>query len=230
MKPSLKSCAEIRFLEVFVKSSSRNFRKGMTLIELAVVTAVLSVLLTGIFGTYYTALKIARDASPKNGTTRQNMFYALENIRSSFAQTFYVDGQKRLIFIGKNESVTGKRLDKVVFAANHANSEETGTPGVREVSFFLKPMPDEQDLYLLIRREDEMVDMNPESGGVEHVLLEYVLSFQLKYSQRGDKWLDEWSSRDTKRVPKLIRIEIVALVGDVEMKYEALATPGLYYK
>jgi len=202
----------------------------MTLIELAVVTAVLSILLVGIFGTYYTALKISRDTNPKNGTTRQNILYALENVRSSLAQTFFIDGHRRLIFIGKNETALGKRLDKVVFAANHVNAEETGTAGVREVSFFLKPMPNETEFYYLIRREDEMVDSSPESGGVEHILLDYVISFQLKYSQRGDKWIDEWNSKDTKRVPKLIRIEIVALVGENETKYEALAAPGLYYK
>lgn len=206
------------------------FRKGLTLIELAIVTLVLSVILVGIFGTYHTTLKISRESSPQGGTTRKNILYALENVRASFSQAFYIEGHRRLIFIGKNEEIAGQRLDKVVFAANHPNAEETGTPGIREVSFYTKPMPNEPELYYLIRREDEMVDTNPEAGGVEHVLLEYVVSFQLKYSQRGDKWLDEWSSRDSKRVPKLIRIEIVALVGDTEMRYEALASPGLYYK
>lgn len=210
--------------------SKFKLRKGLTLIELAIVTLVLSVMLVGIFGTYHTALKISRESSPQGGTTRKNILYALENVRASFAQAFYVEGHRRLIFIGKNDGVAGQRLDRVVFAANHPNSEETGMPGVREVSFYTKPMPNDPELYYLVRREDEMVDVNPESGGVEHILLEYVISFQLKYSQRGDKWLDEWSSRDSKRLPRLIRIEIVALVGNNEMRYEALAAPGVYYK
>jgi general secretion pathway protein J len=210
----------------------RGLRSGLTLIELAVVTAVLSVLLTGIFGTYYTAMKISRNSSPIGGTNRQAIFFALENIRSSFAQTYFVDGHRRLIFIAKDGGVAGQRLDIVNFAANHPNAEETGTVGVREVSFYTRSMndPDYPDLYYLIRREDEMVDMQPESGGLEHILLDHVISFQLKYSQRGDKWVDEWNSRDTKRVPKLIRIEIVAKVGDEPMKYESLAAPGLHYK
>jgi general secretion pathway protein J len=208
----------------------KNFRSGMTLIEISIVVMILSVIFTGIFGAYYSAIKISRASSPKNGTDRQNMLYALENIRSTFAQTYFAEGQKRLIFIGKNDGLLGQRTDRVVFAANHPNSEETGTPGIREVSFFMRQMKSDSEYYYLIRREDEMVDKDPETGGVEHVLLEHVKSFQLKYSQRGDKWLDEWNSRDMKQIPKLIRIEIVALVGENEIKYEALAAPGVFLK
>ncbi|HNK95696.1 MAG TPA: prepilin-type cleavage/methylation domain-containing protein, partial [Leptospiraceae bacterium] len=39
-----------------------------------------------------------------------------------------------------------------------------------------------------------------------------------------------WSSADLKKIPKLIRIELIALVGDTELKYETLAYPGLYFK
>ncbi|HNH10006.1 MAG TPA: type II secretion system protein GspJ [Leptospiraceae bacterium] len=213
-----------------MKSLSRNLRRGVTLIELAVVMAVLGVLFVGIFSAYHTSLKISRASDPKHGTSRQNIFFALENIRSTFAQIYLIEGQRRLVFIGKNEGVQNQRLDRVVFAANHPNSEETGRPSVREVSFFLRPMKQNSEFYYLIRREDEMVDRDPESGGIEHILLDHVVSFQLKYSQRGDKWVDEWNSRDTKKIPKLIRIEIIALVGDTDMKYEALANPGMFYK
>ncbi|MCB1178917.1 MAG: prepilin-type N-terminal cleavage/methylation domain-containing protein [Leptospiraceae bacterium] len=216
-------------MKLFLRNKSR-FRKGITLIELAIVIAILSVLFAGIFGAYYSAIRITKSSSPKNGTDRQSILYALENIRSTLTQTFFAEGHRRLIFIGKKDGLLGQRTDKVVFAANHPNAEETGKPAIREVAFYCKEMGSGSELYYLIRREDEMVDRTPESGGVEHVLLEHVKSFQLKYSQRGDKWVDEWSSRDMKQIPKLIRIEIVALVGNNEIKYESLANPGLFFK
>ncbi|MCB1141809.1 MAG: type II secretion system protein [Leptospiraceae bacterium] len=209
---------------------TRRFRSGFTLVELTIVIALLSVIFTGIFTAFSTALNISRRASPTNGTNRQSIFFALENLRSTFSQTFFIDGHKRLVFIGINEGTKNARRDKVVFAAYHQNAEEVGLPAIREVSFFLRPMEDKEELFYLIRREDEMVDKNPFSGGLEHVLLDHVVSFQLKYSQRGDKWEDDWNHRDKKKIPKLIRIEIIALVGNVEMKYESLSFPGLYYK
>ena len=209
---------------------SLKLRTGLTLIELSIVVALLGVIFTGIFSTYYTALKISRNTAPKGGTSKQNIFFALENVRSTISQTYYVDGHRNLVFIGKTDGVQGARRDKIIFAANHPNSEEIGSPAIREVSFFLKPMENKQEEFNLIRREDEMVDKDPLNGGIEHILLEHVTSFQLKYSQRGDKWQDEWDTKDVKKVPKLIRIEIIAVVGDTEMKYESLAYPGIFFK
>ena len=209
---------------------SLKLRTGLTLIELSIVVALLGVIFTGIFSTYYTALKISRNTAPKGGTSKQNIFFALENVRSTISQTYYVDGHRNLVFIGKTDGVQGARRVKIIFAANHPNSEEIGSPAIREVSFFLKPMENKQEEFNLIRREDEMVDKDPLNGGIEHILLEHVTSFQLKYSQRGDKWQDEWDTKDVKKVPKLIRIEIIAVVGDTEMKYESLAYPGIFFK
>ena len=229
----------IKNIRIFFLANYSNFktrkltsklRIGLTLIELSIVVALLGVIFTGIFSTYYTALKISRNTAPKGGTSKQNIFFALENIRSTISQTYYVDGHRNLVFIGKTDGVQGGRRDTIIFAANHPNSEEIGSPAIREVSFFLKPMENKQEEYNLIRREDEMVDKDPLNGGIEHILLEHVTSFQLKYSQRGDKWQDEWDTKDVKKVPKLIRIELIAVVGDTEMKYESLAHPGIFFK
>ncbi|MCC5815660.1 MAG: prepilin-type cleavage/methylation domain-containing protein [Leptospira sp.] len=203
----------------------------MTLIELAIVVALLSVLFTGIFTTFFMALKISREADPPGGSSRKDILYAMENIRSAISRTYFFESQKRLVFIGKNEGVTGSRLDRVVFATAHPNSEDTGKPSVREISLYLKKMEDVlDDRFYLIRREDDMVDDFPLSGGVEHILLEDVKSFQLKYSERGDKWLDEWNSMTNKKIPRLVRIEIIALVGRKYLKYESLAHPGILFK
>ncbi|MCE9500535.1 MAG: type II secretion system protein GspJ [Leptospira sp.] len=213
-----------------MKIFSAKYRKGVNLVELAVVMMVLGVLFTGIFGAYYTALKISQNSSPKNAAAKRDVFTALENLRSSFAQAFFLPGQKRLIFIAKGEGPIGGRRDTVTFASSHANSEETGNPAVREVSFYLKKMTKNDDYYYLIRREDEMVDQNPEKGGLEHIILEYVKSFQLKYSVRGDKWQDEWDTKDTQKIPKLIRVELIVKTGNKEQRFETLSYPGIYFK
>lgn len=211
----------------------QKIRRGINLVELAVVIMILGVVFTGIFAAYYTALKITRESDPKNGTSRFEIIFALENLRSALSQTYYITGSpvhKRLIFKGKKDNDSECRTDRIVFAANHANGEETGQPGVREVAFYLMKMNNETDYYKLIRREDEMVDVRPLSGGTEHTILEYVRCFELKYSRLGSSWDDEWDSTKTKKVPRLVRVKLVALVGYVEVKYEALAFIGLHTK
>lgn len=159
----------------------RTFRTGTNLVELAVVIMILGVLFTGIFGAYYTSLKITKNVRPTGGTDRKSLLFAVEHVRKTFAQTFYIPGHKRIIFKGKGDGSPGERRDYVTFAAHHAGAEEAGMPAIREVSFYLKKMGEDGIYYYLIRREDEMVDKDPYRG-VEHILLDHVSSFQLKYS------------------------------------------------
>ena len=205
-------------------------RRGLNLIELVIVIGILSTIFVGIFSTYYTALKITNTSAPKGGTTRKDIIYSIENVQSTLAQAFYIQGVKRLVFRGKGEGNPSERTDKVIFAANHPGAEDIGLPAIREVAFYLKKMPESNGYYYLIRREDEMVDASPLRGGIEHVLLDHVKSFQLKYTSIGDKWLDAWDTSLTNKLPRLIRIEIIAIVGKQEVKYESLAFPGLFFK
>ncbi len=209
-----------------------NKRKGFTLIEISIVVMVLGSIFTGIFMVFYTSNKIARKGASEKGANRKDILYAIENIRSSIARTYFIDNQRRVLFVGKSEGVTGERNDRIVFCSANPNAEEEDSASVREVSFYLRKMekPKRPDLYYLIRREDEMVDNFPTQGGIEHILLENVKSFQLKYSERGDKWAEDWNSRTTKKIPRLVRIEIISLVGNAFLKYESLAHPVILFK
>lgn len=211
-------------------SKSLTYRRGLNLIELVVVVMILGVIFSGIFATYYTAMQISKNSAPKKGTSRKDIIFSIENIRNTFTQAYYFSGNKRLIFKGKGDGEAKERRDKVIFAAHHTSAEDLGLPAIREVAFYLKPMSNNDKYYYLIRREDEMVDAYPLKGGTEHVLLDYVKSFQLKYASQGEKWVDAWDSALTNKLPRLIRIEIIALVGKTEVKYESLAFPGLYFK
>ncbi|TGL77999.1 prepilin-type N-terminal cleavage/methylation domain-containing protein [Leptospira yasudae] len=205
-------------------------RKGFTLIEISIVVMILGVIFTGIFSTYYTSLRISRESSSPGGAAKRDILLAMENIRSTLAMTYFHQTQRRLIFIGRNDGRGLDRRDRLDFAATHPNSEETSMPEVREVSFYLKPMLDTPDYYALIRREDEMVDRYPKSGGTEYTLLTHVKSFQLKYSRTGAKWEDEWDSKLTKVLPRLIRVEMIVNSGKKEVRYETLAFPGILFK
>jgi general secretion pathway protein J len=207
-------------------------RKGFTLIEISIVVMVLGSIFSGIFMVFYTSNNIARKGASEKGANRKEILYAIENIRSSIARTYFIDNQRRVLFVGKAEGASGERNDRIVFCSSNPNAEEEDSASVREVSFYLRKMekPKRPGLYYLIRREDEMVDNFPTQGGIEHILLENVKSFQLKYSERGDKWAEDWNSRTTKKIPRLVRIEIISLVGNAFLKYESLAHPVILFK
>ncbi|MDF3821522.1 type II secretion system protein GspJ [Leptospira sp. 96542] len=212
----------------------RRIRKknGFTLVEISIVMMILSVLFMGLFTVFYTSNKIAFKGSAKKGANRKDILYAIENIRSTITRTYFIDNQKRILFAGKKEFFSNANNDRLAFATSNPNAEEEGQSSIREVSFYLRQMPNPklEGLMYLIRREDEMVDVFPTQGGVEHILLENVKSLKFLYSERGDKWVEDWNSRTTKKIPRLVRFEIVALVGNAFVKYESLAHPGILYK
>ncbi|EPG67278.1 type II secretion system protein GspJ [Leptospira wolffii] len=222
-------------------SSRRKFRSrrsGFTLLELSIVAALLGSLLVMVFGTYTAILRVTRDNIRSEGADREKAISAVENIRSSLSMAFYFQTEKRLVFVSKRDrkSEDGKKHPGestndhfIVFAAIHPNSEETALPEVREVEYFLQKM-EGSDLYKLVRREDEIVDKFPFSGGQEYVLLENVKNLSFKFSRTGSKWEEEWDSRETKNIPRLIRIELIANLGNEERRFETLAFPGMLLK
>lgn len=218
--------------------SRKGRRAAFTLIELAIVAALLGSLLVMVFGTYTAILKVTRDNIRSEGADREKAIAAVENIRSSLSMAFYFQTEKRLVFVSRRDrkSEDGKKRPGestndhfIVFAAVHPNSEETALPEVREVEYFLRKM-DGSDYYKLIRREDEIVDKYPFAGGQEYELLDNVKNLSFKFSRTGSKWEEEWDSRETKNIPRLIRIELIANLGNQERRFETLAFPGMLLK
>ncbi|PJZ68528.1 prepilin-type cleavage/methylation domain-containing protein [Leptospira perolatii] len=212
----------------------RSKRSGFTLLELSIVAMLLGSLLVLVFGTYTSLLRISKAASDSGGATKEDAMLALENLRSTLSMAYFLQSEPRLIFVSRKERKDGKkhpgeRGQHIVFAAVHPNSEETSLPEVREVEFFIKDLGEDNGLAL-IRREDEIVDRYPFSGGQDYTLLENVKSLSFKFSKTGSKWDDEWDSREAKSLPRLIRIEMIAKIGKDERRFETLAFPGILLK
>ncbi|TGL59406.1 type II secretion system protein GspJ [Leptospira sarikeiensis] len=213
-------------------------RSGFTLIELTIVAALLGVLLGMVFGTYATILKVTRPNASTEGVDREKAISVIENIRSTLTMAFYFQTEKNLVFVSRRgrKSEDGPRHPGestkdhfIVFAAVHPNSEEVSLPEVREVEFYLK-QKDGTDYYTLMKREDEIVDRYPFTGGQEYELLDNVKALSFKFSKTGKEWEEEWDSLQRKSIPRLIRIEIIANMGNKERRFETLAFPGMLLK
>ena len=207
-------------------------RKGLTLIEIAIVILLISIIFTGLFTSYTTALQITKDFLPEEGVETSDIFYTINNIRNSFSMAYINSNEERLIFVGVPKGEKFKRKDTVNFSSIHSNALVSNSNEIREVGFYLKKMDLEnlENYYYIIRREEAMVDKKPKEGGIEYILLEYVKSLQFKYSRNGKKWQDDWDSKLNSGLPRFIRIEIIALVGKKNKRYETLAFPNLLFK
>ena len=207
----------------------KNFRlrSGFTLAELAIVILILSILLLVVFSVVGGIIRISSQTSPVRESKRQ-AFFALQNLKSSIDQAYYRRGSQRLWFVARKDGVEGSRNDRLTFAAVHSGAEDIGAPAVREVSYYLREQKGGN--YTLIRREDELVDEKPGKGGAHYKILKNVVSLQFQYSSNQKDWLDTWDSRQKRRLPPLVQIELKIEILGKEHTFRALARPGMNIK
>ena len=210
--------------------SAPGVRRGLTLVELTIVVLLVGLLMSLLFGSMFGLTQITSQASPIS-IQRGRAFLALDNIRSAVDQVFFHRDTDRLWFLGTREGSGERRFDRLTFSAVHANADRVGVPAVREVSYYLKEMPDQNEtLYTLYRREDSMVDDEPGQGGQHYELLQNVVSLMFRYTLNGRDWEDNWDSTKRRRIPRMIQIQLRVKIGPRIAKFETLSQPGLYIR
>lgn len=213
----------------------RSSRAGFTIAELVIVVLLIGFLFSMMFGVIFGLTQVTTMSSPSS-VAKAAGFLALENLRSSIDQTYFQRDIKRLIFLGKKDGSGERRLDQLTFAAVHPNADSLGVPAVREVSYYLvEEEKDPEDLndtqtYVLIRREDEMVDDKPGEGGNHYPLVRGVLSLKIRYSLNGKDWKDDWDSTRLRRMPRMVQIQLRIQAGNRSIRFETMAQPGLYIR
>ncbi len=208
--------------------SRRDLRLGFSLAELAIVILILGIILTVIFSVMSGLVGITTRTNPSQ-EIKKTASFALQVIKSSIDQTYFISNYKRLWFVGTKDGYDGARKDRLTFASVLSGAEDLGASAVREVSFYLKPN-DRGGLFSLMRREDEIVDDEPGKGGNHYVLLANVSSLGFRYQTETKDWVENWDTREKNRLPLLIEIEIIIKTSFKEFKFKTLSRPGINVK
>jgi general secretion pathway protein J len=197
-------------------------RSGFTLIELALVIATMSILFIVMFSVNFTVSKITKNTIPLS-QNRSKALLTLNLIQNSIRMTFYFPEIEKTVFYGKSNGNEGERKDQLTLTTVSTGSPLAGGGIVKEVSYYFK----DNKIYI---REDQIVDDQPYVGGNHYLLLDNVKSFQLSYSLNGVDWQDNWSSKATRRIPRLVKIQIIIKSEGKDEVLETIAIPGLYLK
>lgn len=198
------------------------FRYGFTLIELALVIAAMSVLFIVLFSVNFTVSRISKKTTPIS-LNRSQALLALNLIQNSIRMVYFFPEIERTVFFGKSNGFEGQRSDQLTLTSASKGSFMAGGGIVREISFYLK----DNILYI---REEPFVDEQPYVGGNHYKLLENVKSFKVDYSLNGIDWQDNWSSKATRRIPRLVKIQIIVDNEGKQETYETISIPGLYLR
>jgi len=197
--------------------------RGMTLLEVLVAVAVLSLVATLIYGAFdgmsrtRTSISAIDDRYHQGRQAIARMSRELQSAFLSLHQPINLANAVRTTaFVGKNQG-SSDRVDFTSFSHRRLlrNSHESDQ---NELSFFVARNPNDSSRYDLVRREQKDSDLAPTRGGVVNVLAEDVESFELKYLEpMTGEWVETWDSTQAagqlNRLPLQVKIRLVLKGG-----------------
>jgi general secretion pathway protein J len=197
----------------------RSSERGLTLLEVLIAVAVLtlvSIMIYGAFSTINRGKQNAGQLADRYRLARLAMTRMSRELSSAYVSA-HVAATPALItritaFIG-----TSKRVDFDAFAHRRILKDSHESDQC-ELSYFVATDPKNSQQYDLARREQIIIDDLPGKGGASTILVDDVDSFSLRYlDPLTGLWTDSWDTTSTAaqfgRMPLQVEIKLVMKGG-----------------
>ncbi|HEU4412428.1 MAG TPA: type II secretion system protein GspJ [Polyangiaceae bacterium] len=197
---------------------ARSRRRGLTLLEVLVSIAIMAMVSLLAYGAFDGLSK------SKQGLSRVNERFhegrgAMRRIAHELSSAYLSLHQplspalvtSRTAFVAR-DTTPADRLDMTTFSHRRviANSRESDQ---NELSYFGSPDPNAPGKIDLARREQAVVDYDPQRGGTVQVLVEDIERFDLRFLDPvSGLWTDSWDSNNAtaqfNRLPAQVRVTL----------------------
>jgi general secretion pathway protein J len=194
----------------------RERRAGITLVEALISIAILAIVSTMIWQAF------SQTSRNKRIVERESDRYhviqmAMERMSREISMAFVSDHLNpdmslqvvKTCFVGTDRG-RGDRLDFTSFSHQrlYRDAHESDQ---NELSYFVTRHPDDREIRVLARREQNRIDARPRQGGRVQIMVEDIENFQLEYyDDRTGDWRREWSAaidgQDRNRLPYMVKI------------------------
>ena len=193
-------------------------KRGFTLLEVILAVTVLALIGTMVYGGFsQTALNKARIEKDVDHSRVVHM--ALQRMTRELTMAFvstHVNPSLDLrvqntAFIGKDNG-RDDRIDFTSFSHRRLYRDAPESDQ-NEISYFVTEHPDDPDINVLARREQNRIDDDPRRGGKSQILVENIEEFNLEYfDPLLSEWVDTWDTVNTlaqpNRLPSQVRITL----------------------
>jgi len=185
-------------------------RRGLTLMEVVVALAVLSIiggLTVSVLGGVLTVREYFEKDDEVHRAARLSLSRIKRELKVAFLAPNTTPNTYQTIFVGKDNSDE----DQLWFTAlshkrKFINSKESDQA---EISLWVEDGPDERG-SVLMRREIGRIDHEPDQGGSNQPMVDQIKRFNLRYlDSQTNEWSEEWDSTgvDTpNRLPRCVEI------------------------
>ena len=194
---------------------------GFTLLEIVISVGILVVVLTIIYSTFNSSMKVF-SAMETRGDAYGQARLVLNRMSEEIGSTYWSDANPNTGLLGEDKEEDGLPFDSLHFTSlSHVRwVRDSRESELCEIGYYLEREQDMEKSFLF-RREDWNVDGTIEEGGITLELAEGIDGLNFRFYD-GEEWVDEWDSESKKRLPKAI--EVVLLMRDVRLKRIAFST------
>lgn len=193
-------------------------RRGFTLIEVLVATAILALIVSSVYFSFASLIE-GRTRIRDRAESLRRVYFAIDLMRRDIQNAYLTRNRGTpeethiTIFEGKEDSpvthLTFASLNHVKMRAGGKESDQT------EIEYYGETV---DGVPTLMRRESAWVDGFPEKGGNAFPILSDFRSISLEFWNAEDRsWLSSWNSEGTDRADTLPpKVKITARVRDAD--------------
>ena len=191
--------------------------RGFTLLEVLVSVAILAIIMAAVYSAYTSnveAIQIARENGQVQQTARIVLDRMSKDLQSALSEIAVPSEKIRLGLIGKTEEREGKRLDRIDFTTltHLALTDQGSGTDLCEVGYSVVEDSEQEDILLLMRRDDGSPDEDFTEGGNAQEMARNVVEFKITYEDSGGEELDGWNAEESgaaSGLPVLIKVRLV---------------------
>ena len=187
-------------------------RRGFTLFEVLIAVAILSIVLTALYGTFFMSSRAMEDMD-ESMTKLQETRKAIDILRRELDSAYYKEGDEKTFL---------KVLDKDLYGKQATQLEFTGfttvRPGLSKISYYME----EKDRKSTLFKKIESSFGKEESEGTDIIEDLEEFTIEAKYQ---DKWVKTWDTGIAKKMPDEIKISLSVMIKGRKVTLSDMARP-----
>ena len=187
-------------------------KKGFTLLEVLIAVAILSIVLTALYGTFFLSSRAMEDMD-ESMTKLQESRKAIDILRRELEAAYYKDNDEKTFVKILDKDLYGKQATQLEFTAF-----TTIRPGLSKISYYMEEKDRKRTLFKKIGSSFG----KEESEGTDIIEDLEEFTIEAKYQ---DKWVKTWDTGITKKMPDEIKISLSVMIKGRKVTLSDMARP-----
>ncbi len=211
----MKASGEIRSRPSLI--APRSDSSGFTLLEVLVALALLAIIASALYGTYFAIFR-TKEGAVAGMEERRGIRETLGLLRRELSAAWYIQANKKSAFVVEDRDQFGKPSSRLAFAT-FGSPVAGGQPFSDQLAVEYGTVAKGETLTLTRSASDLFRTGKP----LIYPQIELIEGFLVECSPDGTKWVKSWDSAINGTLPKAVRVTLQVREGAKVVPYSTLA-------